>query len=139
MKNICKLFNLSKEVYKFYPLLIKTCLFEELNEPVILLRIFFAYILYLQRLQINIDVSLFICNLCRGTSINDVLRFLAIFDLPTYLVPTLPCPITSDFGGYFGPPPLPTLKSDVIYGRSHTKFNLYKPCDLEYFRHNPLM
>ena len=36
-----------------------------------------------------------------GTSINDVRRFSAIFDLSTYLS-TLPCPITSNFGGYFG-------------------------------------
>ena len=38
--------------------------------------------------------------LCRGTSINDVRRFLEIFDLPTYL---------------------PTLKSEVINGRSLVK------------------
>ena len=40
----------------------------------------------------------------QGTSINDVRRFSAIFDLPT-----LPCPITSDFGGYFGPPTYPKI------------------------------
>ena len=50
-----------------------------------------------------------------GTSINDVLRFLAIFDLPTLL--PCPCPITSLLWGYFGPPP-PTLISDVINGPS---------------------
>ena len=50
----------------------------------------------------------------KGTSINDVRCFLAIFDLPT-----LTYPITSDLGGggYLGPP-LPTLTSDVINGRS---------------------
>ena len=49
------------------------------------------------------------------TSINDVRRFLAIFDLPTYqpkYLPTLSYPITSDLGGYLGP-----LISDVINGR----------------------
>ena len=50
-----------------------------------------------------------------GKSINDVQRFLAIFDLPNmsnnvYL-------ITTDIQGLFWTP-LPTLKSDVIYGRS---------------------
>ena len=42
----------------------------------------------------------------RGTSINDVPHFLAIFDLPTYL-PTLSYSIMSHFGGYLGPPYLP--------------------------------
>ena len=51
-------------------------------------------------------------NSSKGTSINDVTRFLAIFDLPTYL-PTLSYSITSLFGGYLGPP-LPTLIWDVI-------------------------
>ena len=62
----------------------------------------------------------------RGTSINDVPHFLAIFDLPTYL-PTLSYSIMSHFGGYLGP----TLIWDVINGHSltqisflvHTKFS----------------
>ena len=56
----------------------------------------------------------------KGTSINDVPRFLAIFDLPTYL----PCPtLTHHIGGYLGPPYLPTLISDVINGRSLTYYD----------------
>ena len=48
-------------------------------------------------------------------SINDVPRFLAIFDLPTYL----PCStLTSDFGGAILDPLLPTLTSVVINGHS---------------------
>ena len=47
-----------------------------------------------------------------GTSINEVPRFLAIFDLLT-----LSYSITSHVGGYLGPP-LPTLVSDVINRRS---------------------
>jgi hypothetical protein len=42
----------------------------------------------------------------------------------TYL-PTMPddfYPVMSDIWGLFGPRPLPTLKSDVIYGRSPTKY-----------------
>ena len=42
-------------------------------------------------------------NWIRGTSINDVPRFLAIFDLPTYLVLLYNVP----FWGYLGPPYLP--------------------------------
>jgi hypothetical protein len=48
-------------------------------------------------------------------SINDVLHFLAIFDLSTYLVP----PYNVRFGGLFWTP-LPTLISDAINGRSLT-------------------
>ena len=43
---------------------------------------------------------LYVCD--KGTSINDVPRCLAIFDIPT-----LSYSITSDFGGYLGPPYLP--------------------------------
>ena len=50
------------------------------------------------------------------TFINDVLRFSVIFDLPTY--PTLSYNV--QFLGLFWTP-LPTLKSDVIYGRSLMK------------------
>ena len=45
--------------------------------------------------------------------VNDVPRFLDIFDLPNYLVLLY----NSHFGGYLGPP-LPTLISDVINGLS---------------------
>ena len=43
-----------------------------------------------------------------GTSINDVPRFLAIFDLPIYL-PTLSYSITSYFRDYLGPPTYPNI------------------------------
>ena len=49
----------------------------------------------------------------QGTFINDVSRFLAIFDLPTYLVLLYNVP----FLGLFWTP-LPTLIRDVINGRS---------------------
>ena len=49
----------------------------------------------------------------KGTSINDVPRYLAIFDLPTYLVLL----INIRFWGLFWTP-LPTLISDVINGHS---------------------
>ena len=44
----------------------------------------------------------------KGTFINDVPRFLAISDLPTYL-PTLSYSITSLFGGFLGPPTYPNM------------------------------
>jgi hypothetical protein len=49
----------------------------------------------------------------KGSSINDVQRFYAIFDLPTYLV----LPYNVRFLGLSWNP-LPTLISDVINGRS---------------------
>ena len=49
----------------------------------------------------------------KGTSINDVPHFLVIFDLPTYLVLLYNVPFLGQFW-----PPLPTLKRDVINGRS---------------------
>ena len=49
----------------------------------------------------------------KGTSINDVPRFLAIFDLPTYLVLLYNVPFWR-----LSWTPLPTLISDVINGRS---------------------
>ena len=52
-------------------------------------------------------------NLPKGTSINDVLHFLAIFDLPTYLVLLYNVP----FWGLSWTT-LPILISDVINGRS---------------------
>ena len=52
-------------------------------------------------------------NSSKGTSINDVTRFLAIFDLPTYLVLLY----NVQFWG-LSQTPLPTLISDVINGRS---------------------
>ena len=55
----------------------------------------------------------FIYILDRGTFVNDVPRFLTIFDLPTYLVLLYNVP----FWGFLGPP-LPTLIWDVINERS---------------------
>ena len=54
-----------------------------------------------------------------GMSINDVRRFSAIFDLPTMSDDFYP--ITSHIWELFWTP-LPTLKSDVIYGCSHRNF-----------------
>ena len=57
-------------------------------------------------------------------------RHFSVF-LEHYPLPTLSdnsYPINSNFGGHFGPLYLPTLKSEVIYGRS-----LVKKC----FRHVP--
>ena len=48
----------------------------------------------------------------KGTSIDDVRRFFEIFDLPSLINPEM-----FDFLGHFEPP-LPTLKLDVINGRS---------------------
>ena len=48
-----------------------------------------------------------------GTSINDVPHFLVIFDLPAYLVLLYNVPFLGQFWT-----PLPTLKRDVINGRS---------------------
>ena len=62
-----------------------------------------------------VPLTLDIC-LPRGTSINDVPCFLAIFYLPT-----LSYYIMSDFWGYLGPPYLSTLIWDVINERSHSK------------------
>ena len=56
----------------------------------------------------------------KGTSINDVPPFLAIFDLPT-----LSYSITSNFWGYLGPSYLSTLISDVINGLSLVLMNTY--------------
>ena len=56
-----------------------------------------------------------------GTFNNEVPRFLAIFDLPTYLVLLYNVP----FWGQFWTP-LPTLIWDVIDERSHLKISLTK-------------
>jgi hypothetical protein len=59
-----------------------------------------------------------ICSEAKGTFINDVPRFLAIFDLPTYLV----LPYNVPFWGLFWTP-LPTLMWDVI-NESSPSFNI---------------
>jgi hypothetical protein len=67
----------------------------------------------------NDNTKIFVDNLVlslrnRGTSINDVPRFLAIFDLPTYLVLLYNVP----FWGLSWTPLPSTLISDIINGRS---------------------
>ena len=57
----------------------------------------------------------------KGTSINDVPRFLPIFDLPNYYLPTLSYSMTSNFRGYFGPPYLPP--TDVVNECSHKQMD----------------
>ena len=54
------------------------------------------------RILSNLQVRMLEAKNFKGTSINDVPRFLAIFDLPTFSYP-----IASDFWGYLGPPYLP--------------------------------
>ena len=56
----------------------------------------------------------------KGTFINDVPRFLAISDLPTYLVLLYNVPFLG-----LSWTPLPTLIRDVINERSLTHFNLF--------------
>ena len=58
-----------------------------------------------------------VCILRRRTSINDVSRFLAVFNLPSTYLPTLSYSIESDFWEYLGPS-LPNLIFDIINGRS---------------------
>ena len=67
------------------------------------------------------------------TSTNDVRRFLPIFDLPTY--PTLSYNIR--FWGLFWTP-LPTLKSDVIYGRSLERLMKHALISSEQWQKDPL-
>ena len=55
--------------------------------------------------MVNLEFKL---NSSKGTSINDVKRFFAIFDLPTYL-PTLSYSITSDFRVILDPPTYPNI------------------------------
>ena len=64
------------------------------------------------------------CCSCKGTFINDVQHFLAIFDLPTLSDDFYPT--TSNIWGLFWTP-LPTLKQDVIYGRFLMYINYYEP------------
>ena len=54
--------------------------------------------------QVNIFIYIFL-TMSRGTSINDVRRFLAIFDLHTMSDNFYP--VTSNIWGLFGPPYLP--------------------------------
>ena len=72
----------------------------------------------------------FFSRLHKGTSINDVPCFLAIFDLPTYLVLLYNVP----FLGLFWTP-LPTLKLDVIYGRSQSiSVNILQKCPSDLYK-----
>ena len=85
-----------------------TCIHESWIKEIL---IFFMKVLFILICFWWIFIKIKIDN---GTSINNVRRFLVIFDLPTYLV----LPYNVQFGGLSWTP-LPTIIFDIINGRSH--------------------